>query len=193
MRSILLQLSTAVALAALTPSGVAAADRTLGEVIEHVGARTGPLATATLLRIIFGEVTNDEGLADFDAAIRQASRGEAPAGLEDALARLAPAYIDAVESYVVGQARWPGDAAPEIYLGQALIKLEVLRSLLAADLDRSRDPVQTLRGANEVLAWTVGEREVYPMIDHFAVHDELAGRAAESLDLGPEPTRPENP
>jgi len=122
-----------------------------------------------------------------ELASRESAGGRDPALLAEHR-REAAAFFAHIKQAIRSASRWPSDQPPEKYETQAIGQLERARGDYREALREGKDPRDALRLAQQVLAWTRGEKEVPGDRDLFAGEEARVTAALQAGPAAPPPT-----
>lgn len=141
------------------------------------------IAAMALLSAGAGGLNASEIDSRFDQAVaRLANEPLNRSDLDGAYDRLIDEYIAYVTSRAANQAQWPPDYPAETWVKMAAIRLQMARNDIQAARSQGQVPVEALRAANTVLAWSAGSRTITPEFDHFGRYDDLVQRGIKALN-----------
>lgn len=96
--------------------------------------------------------------------------------------RLARRYFEGIEQSLAGGATWPADQSSAVYTELARSAIAGARARYAAAVAGGSDPIDALREANLVLAWSRGRTAITPDLDLFLNLDQAVENLTPRMD-----------
>jgi tetratricopeptide (TPR) repeat protein len=148
----------------------------------------GLVDQALRLRVARGDLTAAQADTELQRRAAEQAARASTAGPDPSIGpehrREAAAYFAHVEQAIRSASSWPTDQPADKYETQAIGQLERARSDYREALREGKDPKDALRLAQQVLAWTNGEKDVPADRDVFAGEDTRVTAALQGAATG---------